>query len=175
MAPPPLLPHSPPPLLPPPPPHPSSFFLFLATPQRMEFPGQGSDPSCSCNLSHSCGNTRSLTHCARPGIKPASQCSQDPLIMLHRSGNSKTGASNRRKIVTCQAGGPSSYPYHLSKSSPHPRQTGLLLSHLTDEETEAQQVMNCPRDRVWTWGGEPERWNKPTVLLIPSLIPFSVH
>ena len=35
--------------------------LFLAAPWRMEFPGQGSDPSCSRNVS--C-NTRSLTHCA---------------------------------------------------------------------------------------------------------------
>ena len=43
----------------------------------MEFPDQGSDPSCSCKLSHSCGNARSLTHCARPRIKPKSQCSQD--------------------------------------------------------------------------------------------------
>ena len=43
----------------------------------MEFPGQGSDLSYSCDLSHSCGNTRSLTHCAGPGIKPVSQCFQD--------------------------------------------------------------------------------------------------
>ena len=25
------------------------------------FPGQGLNPSCSCNLCHSCSNTRSLT------------------------------------------------------------------------------------------------------------------
>ena len=43
------------------------FFLFLATPQHMEFLSQGLDPSCSCNLSCSCGNTRSLTYCTRPG------------------------------------------------------------------------------------------------------------
>ena len=52
-------------------------FSFLATPWHMEFPGQGSDLSCSCDLSHSCGNARSLTGCARPGIKSASQCSKD--------------------------------------------------------------------------------------------------
>ena len=45
----------------------------------MEFPGQGSDPSHSCDLSCSCGNTRSLNHCAGLGIKPASQCFQDCL------------------------------------------------------------------------------------------------
>ena len=51
------------------------FFFFLTTPQHMEFPGQGSDLSCSCNLS--CSTAGSLTHCARPGIKPVSQGSQD--------------------------------------------------------------------------------------------------
>ena len=44
----------------------------------MEFPGQGSDPSCNCDLSRSCSNTvGSLTHCAGPGIKPAFQSFQD--------------------------------------------------------------------------------------------------
>ena len=43
----------------------------------MEFPGQGSDPSQNCDLSHSYSNARSLTHCAGPGIEPASQHSQD--------------------------------------------------------------------------------------------------
>ena len=44
---------------------------------NFEFPGQGSDLSQSCDLSHSCGNTKSLTHCAGLGIKPVSRCSQD--------------------------------------------------------------------------------------------------
>ena len=43
----------------------------------MDFPGQGSDPSHSCHLSHSYGNTRSLTHCARPGIEPVPHSSED--------------------------------------------------------------------------------------------------
>ena len=47
-------------------------FSFLATLWHMEFSGQRSDPSHYCNLSHSCGNTRSLTHCAGLGIKPVS-------------------------------------------------------------------------------------------------------
>ena len=34
----------------------SFFFFFFATPQCMEFLGQGLDLSCSCNLYHSCGN-----------------------------------------------------------------------------------------------------------------------
>ena len=53
------------------------FFFFLAAPRPMEFLSQGSDLSLSCGLSRSCSNTRSLTQCAGPGIKPASQRSQD--------------------------------------------------------------------------------------------------
>ena len=50
-----------------------NFFSFFTSPQHMEFLGQGWDLSCSFHLHHSCGNARSLTHCARTGIKPASQ------------------------------------------------------------------------------------------------------
>ena len=53
------------------------FFPFLATPWHREFPGHGSDPRCSCNLSHSCGNNGSLSHCAGLGIERAFRCSQD--------------------------------------------------------------------------------------------------
>ena len=49
------------------------FFLFLFW--HVEFPGQGSDPRCSCDLCHSYGNAGSLTHSARSGIEPVSQCS----------------------------------------------------------------------------------------------------
>ena len=52
-------------------------FSFLATPQHMEFPGQESDPRRSHDLSLSCSNTGSLTHCARLEIESVSQCSQD--------------------------------------------------------------------------------------------------
>ena len=53
------------------------FFVFWLPQGIKEFPGQGSDPNHSCNLSHSCGSARSLTRCARPGIESASQCSRD--------------------------------------------------------------------------------------------------
>lgn len=54
------------------------FFPFLATLWHMDFLGQGSNPSHSFDLSCSCSNNaRSLTHCARPGIEPVSQGSQD--------------------------------------------------------------------------------------------------
>ena len=51
--------------------------FFLPTPWYTEFLDQGSDLSCSCNLNCSCSNAGSLTHCAGPGIEPASQSSQD--------------------------------------------------------------------------------------------------
>ena len=44
------------------------FNLFLASLLHMEIPGQGSDLSLSCNINHSCGNSRSLTHCTGLGI-----------------------------------------------------------------------------------------------------------
>ena len=55
----------------------NSFFSFLATLGHMEFPGQGSDLSRSCDPRYSCGNRGSLTHCAELGIEPATQCTRD--------------------------------------------------------------------------------------------------
>ena len=59
----------------------SFLFFFFFFPSlfwwHTEFPGQeGSDLSHSCDLRCS-GNTKSLTHCSRLGIKPASQRSRD--------------------------------------------------------------------------------------------------
>ena len=54
------------------------FFLFGPPHSNMEFLGQGPYLSCNCYLCWSCSNTRSLTHCARLGIEPVSQCSRDP-------------------------------------------------------------------------------------------------
>ena len=53
------------------------FSLFLAAPRHMEFLGQESNPSCSCNLSHSCSKAEFSTHCTGLGIEPVSLCSQD--------------------------------------------------------------------------------------------------
>ena len=52
------------------------FFPFLVDPQHKEFSCQGSDLSHSLDQSWSCGNTRSLTHCAGLRIEPMSLCSQ---------------------------------------------------------------------------------------------------
>ena len=53
------------------------FVCFLATLQHTEFPGQGSDLRCSCDLCRSCSNARSLTHCSGLGIEPVSQRYRD--------------------------------------------------------------------------------------------------
>ena len=49
------------------------FFLFHFRPPGSIWTslGQGVDLSCSHDLSHCCGNTRSLTHCAGPGSNQA--------------------------------------------------------------------------------------------------------
>ena len=52
-----------------------SFLLWLPT--AYEVPRPGIRPQPQCNLSCSCSNAWSLTHCARLGIEPASQRSQD--------------------------------------------------------------------------------------------------
>lgn len=53
------------------------FFVFFASPQHMQFPGQGSDPSRSCEWHCSCGKARFFTQYAELGIKPESQTCRD--------------------------------------------------------------------------------------------------
>ena len=53
------------------------FFFGYPIPRHLAIQGQGSDLSHSCDLSRSCGNAGSLTHCARLGIEPVSQTSQE--------------------------------------------------------------------------------------------------
>ena len=55
----------------------ASFFFFLATRQHIEFPGQGSDLSHSCNLCQAMATWDHLTHCALLGIEPASWCCRE--------------------------------------------------------------------------------------------------
>lgn len=52
------------------------FFSFLATPRHMEFPWPGVRSEPQLQLKLQLGNTRSLTHCAGPGIEPVSQHSR---------------------------------------------------------------------------------------------------
>ena len=52
-------------------------FFFGCSSGHMEFAGQGSDLSHSCDLSPSSGSAGSLNPCARPRIKSASQGFQD--------------------------------------------------------------------------------------------------
>jgi len=58
-----------------------SFYSFLAAPQHIEFPGQGSDSSHSHDLFHSFinANAGSLTYCTVRGITPVSQCTSNTI------------------------------------------------------------------------------------------------
>ena len=49
------------------------YFFFDYAHGIWKFLSQGSNPSCSCNVHHSCSNTQSLTHSAGPGIE-ATHC-----------------------------------------------------------------------------------------------------
>ena len=64
------------------------FFFFGSTCSIWKFPGQGSNLSCRCGLRHSCSNTGSLTHCARPRVKSTSQRQHWIPNLLHQSRNS---------------------------------------------------------------------------------------
>ena len=74
--------------------------FFLAAPWHMELLGWGgqigaTDATCC----HSCGNAGSLTHCAGPGIKPASQCSRGAAEMLQRSHCAAARTPNLRSFL----------------------------------------------------------------------------
>ena len=58
----------------------STFIIIWGAGARhMEFPGQGSDLSRNCDLSHNCSNAGSLTHYARLG---SNLCSSTPKMLL---------------------------------------------------------------------------------------------
>ena len=48
-----------------------SFDFYDCTNGIWKFPGQGSNPTWSCNLCHSYSNAKSLNHCAKLGMKPS--------------------------------------------------------------------------------------------------------
>ena len=81
--------------------HCSFFFphLFLAAFQHMEFLGQGSYPSQSCDLHCSYGNTGSLTHCAGGSTLCPSAPKMPPIPLCH-SGNSSM-QFNTEYVISC--------------------------------------------------------------------------
>ena len=66
----------------------------------MEFPGQGSDPSHSCNLCCGCSNTRSLTHWSGPGSNLHSGAAWMLSIQLCYIGNSWVPSFNQCFFVS---------------------------------------------------------------------------
>ena len=92
---------------------PSTSF-FLAALRPMEFPGHRSDLSTSRNLCCTCGNTGSLTHCARQGMEPASLALQ----RHHHSCCHHSGGSPFHLSWSCSSAvGP---PSKFSSSNPKP-------------------------------------------------------
>ena len=70
----------------------SAFYYTYVIPQKKffgctcsiwKFPIQGLNTSCSCDLRHSRGNARSLTHCTRLGIEPVPQQQPELLQKQH--------------------------------------------------------------------------------------------
>ena len=64
-----------------------------------KFPGQGLNLSCSWDLCHSCGNARSLTHCAGRGIEPVIHQPPKPLQRQCRILNPLCHSGNSYSIV----------------------------------------------------------------------------
>ena len=73
----------------------SFFVFFFGCPEACGVPGPGSDPSHNCDLSRSCGNAGSLTHCAGPGIEPHPSAPKTPPILLCHSRNAKAQFINQ--------------------------------------------------------------------------------
>ena len=65
-------------------------FLFFDCPTAYGVPGRGSDLSRNWDLSHSCGNTRSLTYCTGQGSNLCPSAHKIPPIPLRHSRNSWT-------------------------------------------------------------------------------------
>ena len=96
----------------------AAFCSFVAALRHMEFPGQGSDLSRCCDLSCSFGNIGSLSHCAGPGIKPASQGSQDTAGPV----------TPQRELHKCNSGCRFQSPWtHLPGPQPHSSAVGPEL------------------------------------------------
>ena len=73
------------------------FFFFGHTLGIWKFPGQGSNPSCSCD------NTGSLTHSFGPGIEPVLPQRQGWILSpLNHNGNSKNSYNSIMKRKTTQ-------------------------------------------------------------------------
>ena len=112
----------------------------------MEFPGQGSAASHSCNLSHSCGSTESLTHPAGRGSNLWPSTPKKPMILLCHSGNScptifflffvfvfsraapaAHGGSQTRGLIGAVAAGPH-HNHSNARSEPHLSPTPQLMA-----------------------------------------------
>ena len=133
----------------------------------MELPDQGSDPSHSCNLSHSCRNTGSLTHCAGLGIEPASQYSQDaadPVAPQWELQESAILMDGHPPVLFPVASPKRKAKLHLSMN---------LLLHHRPERTQVDQA-NSPRNpsssaRMGRWNPVIQQEEDPCQVPLSSL------
>ena len=106
---------------------------FLATPQRMELLGQGSDPSCHCDPS---GNAKSLTHCAGQASNSCPSAPKTPTIPLSHSGSSVTFNLLKGSLSVFK-------DTHIwTNSEKHP--SLALVLHLF-------QVIDSIKNQIWLW------------------------
>ena len=106
----------------------------------MQLLGQVSDPSHSCNLSHSCGNASGpLNHCARLWIEP--RAPKTPLILFRHNGNSCDFFLFWLESVY-HTRPPHSDPSHFpAPTIPSPPFPNLLTTSL-------RLYLGCPRDSL---------------------------
>ena len=124
-------------------------FLFFGFPKHVEFLGQGSDSSHSCDLSRSCSNAGSLTHWVRPGIKPASLCAEIPWIPLCHSGNSSKFFNFFFFILLDQ---------NWSAGFVRERISSAHIYNLIIPSTDLEKILKVDAQKVINWISEWKLW-----------------
>lgn len=126
----------------------------MATPHAA-FPGQASEPSCSCHPSCTCGYTGSPAHCAGLGVEPVSQHSQDTARSCCATEGTPIKFFNKRSAGLCQPFLYSSllfFFYYWFKTRGTGRslvgRSGGFLQVKSIRFTEAPETQRC-QDQVW--------------------------
>ena len=102
------------------------FFSFFGhTYSARQFPGQGSNPSCTCDLSHSCSSAGSLVRCTGPGIEPVPPQGQAGSLVHHATAGSPAVALKCCREAEAGASGSSFIPHY---------KVNLLWTLLPDQE-----------------------------------------
>ena len=138
----------------------------MAALQHMEFLGQESDLSCSCDPSHRGGNSRSFTHCARLGIKPApktcwSLAPEPELLLISIFLKSSLG-----ECIKCAVSQPAELLLFINSS--------LIILLQSPHMASGPEATTICSNRTTT-PAEPPVWVIPTSVFGSCLFPFSEH